>query len=204
MVRRLSHFLFQPRCLGCQAALPPGRFRFCLRCLRDLSGPWSLKSPAVSSVLYDFRTEPHPLTTELLRRKLGEPPRDRWVVPVPTRRGSRMELLARAWAPGRVLSVLRKPVPRMQHGLSARERFDAPLFLEVTRPVAGFDLLVLDDVSTTGTTALQARVVLLRAGARSVEFRSVVEGGYGQEKEPEDEHEKVEPAAGLLSVQMRE
>lgn len=138
----------------------------------------------MGAVLKEFRASIHPFTLEILKRKLGTPPNERWVVPVPSAKGSRVELLAQEWAPGRVLSVLKKSKPRAQHGLSGGARLDTPIFLSL-KPEAninGLDLLVVDDVATTGTTALQAQVVLLQAGARSVEFRSVLESGKGEEK----------------------
>lgn len=180
----LIHFLLQPRCLGCGAALVRGKLRFCRACLRDLAGPWRKGGGAAGAVLKEFRTSIHPFTLEILKRKLGTPPGERWVVPVPSAKGSRVELLAHEWAPGRVLSVLKKSKPRAQHGLSGGARLDTSMFLSL-KPGAninGLDLLVVDDVATTGTTALQAQVVLLQAGARSVEFRSVLESGKGEEK----------------------
>lgn len=122
------------------------------------------------------------LLAEQMGRARGWARRNRLIVPVPlharrlAERGyNQAELLATAvgehlgW---RVVPALHRLRPtRSQVGLSIRDRREnlAGAF-GVTQPtaVAGRDLLLIDDVYTTGVTAHEATLALLRNGAASV------------------------------------
>ena len=114
----------------------------------------------------------------------GRDPRDPVVVPVPTtarrlaRRGyNQAELLAARLASGRSLALVhaiaRAGDARSQTSLSPTERREnvrgafAPVPAAASQ-VSGADVLLVDDVLTTGATASEAAVALTDMGAASV------------------------------------
>ncbi len=87
--------------------------------------------------------------------------------------------------------AFRKRSMRTQHGKSLASRMDTCCFVELARPeewVRGKQVLVLDDVHTTGTTLDLCAFVLRRAGASKVRrfalARQVVPGLERKDEEP--------------------
>ena len=110
------------------------------------------------------------------------PPEGALVVSVPLARGRRIErgydqaaLLADAYARAAGVrglrsraALLRTKETRAQVGLTREERARNVAGAFVARAVEGRDIVLLDDVVTTGATADAAAAALRRAGARSI------------------------------------
>lgn len=102
------------------------------------------------------------------------------VVPIPlhpemlrTRTFSQVdELLLAANVP--FTHVLEKTLNRSQVGKSKKDRISSELIFKVTGNVHNQDILLVDDLYTTGTTLHHAAYVLKKAGARSVKAITLI------------------------------
>jgi len=177
--------------------VPPGCVRCGLPGPAELCGGCAISPPAFASIaagglfggpladaVHAFKYGERPA----LARPLGEwlagrvevPPGAR-VVEVPLARRRRIargydqaallaDALARAWGARRLrlaLERVRETTPQVGKSREARRRNVAGAF-EARPAVAGLDLVLVDDVVTTGATADAASSALVRAGARSV------------------------------------
>lgn len=184
----------EPSGAACPRCAEPGNFTAgaCPRCLRRppaFGRAWAAfayEGP-VSRAVHRFKYEDHPELArplgELLARKaagfLSSVPGG--IVPLPLhevryreRKYDQTTLLAVALAKasGRALrdDVLTrvKPTTRQVDLSEAQREANVGGAFEARGPVTGEDLLLLDDVLTTGATAREATRVLLAAGAKSV------------------------------------
>lgn len=201
----LVDLLVPPRCGGCAAPTPPDPLWLCARCrdrvarlllpdagwLRPAEGvlavaPYAYAGPLAAAVRRAKTPGGHALAPTLaallwagLRttpRALGAPVT--WVPSVPRRARSRAAQLPRVLAgPGAVALLARRGDPPDQAGLSPDRRRVAPLGTFVARAPAPPRVVLVDDVRTTGTTALAAADALLRAGARRVLVVTLAVGG---------------------------
>jgi predicted amidophosphoribosyltransferase len=186
-----AHALLSPRCLGCRRRLPADQNAFCRSCVRYFLGAPSLKGALFEhrgpgrGFLHALReTAPERAAgwaLALLRRR-GH--LESWrgegvelVVNAPQRVGGRSglavvaERVAQEIGAQFVPRAFRKSSRRTQHGKAAEARMDTPPFLELTLPddlVRGREVLVLDDVNTTGTTLDLCAWRLREAGASRV------------------------------------
>ena len=188
---RLFDLVFPRSCAAC--AEPCSGDAFCGACRADLEalpdslGLFDYAGPvgdAVRAAKYDGRPEAMPAVAAEVARALPRALRDdppQWVVAVPLhpRRRARRPLdapglLARAVGRSLGARVERRGVVRLrdtppQAGLSALERVAnvQGAFAAHSR-VAGLDVLVVDDVVTTGATLQAVADALMRGGAARV------------------------------------
>jgi len=78
--------------------------------------------------------------------------------------------------------ILEKKFHHSQHTKNGKERLDVPLFLQgknnkVLSSLVGRNILLLDDVFTTGTSLLQAEILLYMAGVGDVYSYALLERG---------------------------
>ena len=165
-----------PLCGGCRAAAPAFD---AVRAGGLFGGPLA---DAIHALKYGNRSAlARPLGRWLA--EVSPPPADALVVSVPLARGRRVErgydqaaLLADGYAraapgrPRRVRAALaRTRETRAQVGLSRDERArNVAGAFAATEAVRGRDVVLVDDVVTTGATADAASLALRRAGARSI------------------------------------
>jgi ComF family protein len=179
---------------ACPRCAEPGHFTAgaCPRCLRRppaFGRAWAAfgYEGAVSRAVHRFKYEDHPELArplgELLARKaasfLASVPGG--IVPLPLhdaryreRKYDQTTLLAVAVAKASVRALRDevltrvKPTTRQVDLSEAQREANVGGAFEVRSSVAGEELLLLDDVLTTGATAREATRVLLAAGAKSV------------------------------------
>ncbi|HEX5235277.1 MAG TPA: phosphoribosyltransferase family protein [Silvibacterium sp.] len=172
-------------------AVPDGRSRF-----RGGGGAWSVRRDDAFAAASDEVRRPEPIAAKLgalLAARvaaLPELPGGMLVVPVPLYKGKRRErgfnqseLLARAVAgslrrlragwKGELASgmLIRQRATKSQAGLSnAERRRNVRGVFSVPRPekLRGRDVLLIDDIYTTGATARACSAALKKAGAASV------------------------------------
>ncbi len=189
----LMSLLFPDTCVLCDA---PGD-ALCLRCLRLLEPPPPIREPPgthtvdalcsykgagadlVLSLKRRNRREAVPMIASALcvaldaRRAEGSrSPRITWLPTTPKRRRTRgfdqAELLAKAmskfsgWPAVKLLD--RRSGPQM--GLGRQDRVDGPVF--TARHSCEGELILVDDVLTTGATIAAAAEILLAAGATTL------------------------------------
>jgi predicted amidophosphoribosyltransferase len=185
-------WLFPPHCPGCGHA--PGR-RFCAACLEGLE-PCRLKAPgglevfaagyyrgplrrAVLDLKHGARTSSVPALAELMQRAWRGRLPDALVPipPEPRRRRLRglsvpgllaEELGCRLGVPARSDLLVPARLLASQKNLSRGERRENVRGGFRTGAVGGLDLLLVDDVMTTGSTLAEAARVLRAAGAGRV------------------------------------
>lgn len=196
---RLLDTLLPPRCAACAAPAGDG---LCVRCtaeaaaLRLPARDVTLLAGAVAAVgcyAYDGvvrdavrgmklggrHAAAAPLGAEL-RRHPAVPPR--WPVTwVPSSRRKlrqRGTEITRALAGPQALPLLRRTIDRPdQTTLDAQERRLSPRGVFAATGPAPADVVLVDDVRTTGATALAAAQALLDAGARRVLVATFAVGG---------------------------
>lgn len=209
--------LFTPLCWGCNG--PLGRKKdFCAACRRELFRKLATngcllryEGKAVTGLLSCLRGSAPRLAVrwcfELLERKgLVERWRgvDRIVLAPQNRRPGESGLYLLGLELGRALKVpvsrpFVKAGGRSQHGRSLSDRMDTVCFVELRtgESYGGKNLLLLDDVDTTGTTLDQCAYLLRKAGAGEVVrfslARQMMPGFERKNREPEQKGEEVDP-----------
>lgn len=221
--------LFLARCFGCGRELKQGQ-AFCFACQRELlrppPNPHALfRHEGAGAQLIGALREPapHRMAAWCLRILQRRGLLARWgregvqvVVHAPQNPKARpsglaavSERVAREIGAKWISSAFRKTSRRSQHGRSRSSRMDTPCFLELACAealVRGQQVLVLDDVLTTGTTLDLCAYVLRRAGASKVRKFSlayqVVNSLDREHEKAHEEGEKVHPLLFDLGVEV--
>jgi predicted amidophosphoribosyltransferase len=180
-------FLFQPHCVVCQkkAAL---NTHWCRSCLRELyrarkNGKASLleyDGAPVRLLLEELRGERHRHALRFLGKIFRTHPIEKKfdvILTAPQRQmgtglQSVAERLAKLTGARYLPKYFKKQGGHRQHGKSAVDRLNAPFFVQRSRAAPRLEnlrVLVVDDVSTTGTTLGQCSVIAKEQGASLVE-----------------------------------
>ena len=193
------------RCGGCLTPVPPGPVLLCPPCLAAAHAArlpglgWTRLRPGLLAVSAFAYTGPvaaalrraktpggHGLAPGLalllwgaLRLDPAALPAVRtWVPSVPRTARTRARELPRVLAgPGAVALLARRGNPPDQAGLDPARRRVAPYGTFVARGPVPPVVVLVDDVRTTGATALAAAAALERAGARRVLLATLALGG---------------------------
>ncbi|MEP7132646.1 MAG: double zinc ribbon domain-containing protein [Acidobacteriota bacterium] len=193
----------EPGCVRCDDPLPALDAEVCGRCTIDPPPFLRLRSAAPYRgvardllIAFKFRGASF-LAPHLARRMAGLDFEARYdeVVAVPATRFSRLrrdhpaELLAHAVAtlldsPFRPRRLVKVRGTRRQSGLSARLRPDNVRGAFAARRPAPANVLLVDDVATSGATARECARALLAAGARTVEVRCFARATRDDEARP--------------------
>lgn len=205
MLASLTDLLAPARCGGCLVPLPAAPLSLCPRCLGDVAAArlpdlgWARLRPGVRAVSAFAYTGPlaaalrrakspgghglAPSLARLLWAALAVEPDElpavrTWVPSVPRRARTRAREFPQVLAGAGAVSLLaRRGDPPDQAGLDPAARRVAPFGTFVaTGPVPPAVVLV-DDVRTTGATALAAAGALADAGARRILVVTLALGG---------------------------
>ncbi|OAI44520.1 hypothetical protein AYO38_00030 [bacterium SCGC AG-212-C10] len=189
------------RCAFCSA--PWEADSNCIRCQewwRELDGCLAfapMEGPArslVHALKYRLLREVAPLMAERLRHMPDVPPFDA-VFPVPLHRSrqrkrgfNQAEELLRYldWPrPGGTLRRVRKTSSQVGRGFGDRQRNVSGAFTYDGRRLDGVRVALLDDVVTTGATAIECARVLRDAGARGVVVLAFARAAYQPDGRPD-------------------
>lgn len=205
MLTSLTDLLAPARCGGCLAALPAAPLLLCARCLGQVAAArlpdlgWARLRPGVRAVSAFAYAGPlaaalrrakapgghglAPSLARLLWEALALDPRHlpaarTWVPSVPRRARTRARELPQVLAgPGAVSLLGRRGDPPDQAGLDPAARRLAPFGTFVATRPAPAAVVLVDDVRTTGATALAAAAALADAGACRVLVVTLALGG---------------------------
>lgn len=220
-IRGLQKLLFSPLCFGCRKSLGENS-AFCFSCRLSLvrqkiSGCLFRFDGPVPALFQAWRTRaPYMASAWLFSFLAREGKLEEWrgidaVFPAPqSRRSGRsgLEILAvqvaAALGAEAVLGELKKQRGRTQHGRDYAGRVDTACFVSLKKRLDGKRVLVLDDVTTTGTTLDLCAYVLRKAGAAEViTFALAEQMGPSLERErkkAKEEGEEVHPLLFHFSV----
>lgn len=131
---------------------------------------YSYKDPKVKRVVFALKRGSR--TAAKLIAKHMEPyvPKDSIIIPIPNSRarGFNQCVAIAKYLPYPYQQVIHRLSTEQQKSLNRASRLENKLWTSIPNDLKDRHLVVIDDVTTTGTTLRQAKRVLLEAGAKNV------------------------------------
>jgi predicted amidophosphoribosyltransferase len=220
--QNLIKILWDPHCWLCEQS-PSWEKDLCWSCLRAIHAATNSNEglltfqPATAKLVRKSRlAAPHRSANLFWRIAMGSGCIARWrrqnfsaIYWLPQGAGEISGLEIFAQRVGEALGIgvfqeFRKISESPQHRKNRRDRLDSEILFEFTGARPPERVLLLDDVQTSGTSLLQGKYLLRKAGAKFVQpfplVMNMMDSFEGKSSEPQEEGEEMNPFALQLFV----